>query len=68
VSVELLVMNTWLIGLMWTLPFIYPYHQHPLTTFYPEWMTVAIGLIAATVRLCGRNRTAMRPHRSLRIT
>lgn len=31
---------------MWALPFLYPYHTYPLTTFYQEWITVVLGLSA----------------------
>lgn len=45
-----------MIGLMWVLPFIYPYHEYPLTTFYQEWLTVILGLAAATVLLFKREQ------------
>lgn len=34
------------IGLAWTLPFLQPFHRFPLTSFYSEWMAVALGLLA----------------------
>ena len=34
------------IGLMWTLPFLQPYHHFPLTSFYSEWLALALGLAA----------------------
>ncbi len=34
------------IGLMWTLPFLQPYHQFPLTSFYGEWLALVLGLLA----------------------
>ena len=36
-----------LVGLMWVLPFLYPFHAYPLTTFYQEWIAVGLGLLAA---------------------
>ena len=36
-----------LIGLAWTLPFLQPRHQFPLTGFYGEWMAFGLGLAAA---------------------
>ena len=32
------------IGLMWTLPFLQPYHHFPLASFYSEWLALALGL------------------------
>jgi O-antigen ligase len=34
------------IGLMWTLPFLQPYHRFPLPSFYSEWLALALGLAA----------------------
>jgi len=34
------------IGLMWTLPFLQPRHQFPLTSFYGEWLALVLGLLA----------------------
>lgn len=36
------------IGLMWTLPFLQPYHHFPLSSFYSEWLALALGLAALT--------------------
>lgn len=36
------------IGLAWTLPFLQPFHRIPLTSFYSEWVAVALGLLALT--------------------
>jgi len=36
-----------LIGLAWTLPFLQPWHRYPLTSFYSEWLALALGLAAA---------------------
>jgi len=40
-----------LIGLMWTVPFLQPYHRFPLTSFYSEWLAFALGLAAALLLL-----------------
>ena len=40
-----------LIGLAWTLPFLQPYHQYPIPTFYTEWLAFALGLAAALLLL-----------------
>jgi len=34
-------------GLLLSLPFLQPYHRFPLTTFYSEWLSFALGLLAA---------------------
>ena len=34
------------IGLMWTLPFLQPFHRFPLTSFYSEWLALMLGLLA----------------------
>jgi len=41
-------------GLMWVLPFLYPIHQLPLTTFTQEWGAAMLGLCAAPLLLLGR--------------
>jgi len=35
-----------LVGLLFLLPFLNPYHFHPLTNFYTEWLALALGLAA----------------------
>jgi O-antigen ligase len=35
-----------LVGLMISLPILNPYHFHPLTNFYTEWLSLALGLAA----------------------
>jgi O-antigen ligase len=35
-----------LLGLMFLLPFLNPYHFYPLTNFYTEWLALALGLAA----------------------
>ena len=47
------IFSTAAIGLMFTLPFLQPLHRHPLTSFYSEWLALALGL-AALVPLAGR--------------
>jgi len=42
-----------LVGLMWLLPFLQPIHWYPLTSFYSEWLAIALG-IAALFVLAGR--------------
>ncbi len=39
-------MSLLLAGSMCLLPFLIPYHQPPLLSFYPEWLAAALGLIA----------------------
>lgn len=39
---------------MWVLPFLYPYHLYPLTTFYQEWATALFGLLALPLLLTRR--------------
>jgi O-antigen ligase len=41
------------IGLAWTLPFLQPFHQFPLTSFYSEWLALILGLVAL-VLLAGK--------------
>jgi len=36
------------------LPFLLPYHQQPVLSFYPEWLAVALGTAAAAAALLGR--------------
>ncbi|OGA12652.1 MAG: hypothetical protein A3H32_06620 [Betaproteobacteria bacterium RIFCSPLOWO2_02_FULL_63_19] len=43
-----------LAGAMCVLPFLIPYHQDPLRSFYPEWFAAALGLCAVAVALAGR--------------
>ena len=38
-----------LVGLMWVLPFLYYVHQYPLTTFYQEWLSAMLGMLALTL-------------------
>ena len=43
-----------LVGLMWVLPFLYPYHAYPITTFYQEWLTALLGVLALPLLLTSR--------------
>lgn len=43
-----------LVGLMWVLPFLYPYHAYPVTTFYQEWATALLGVLALPLLLTTR--------------
>jgi O-antigen ligase len=43
-----------LVGLMWVLPFLYPHHAYPVTTFYQEWATALLGLLALPLLLTAR--------------
>src|SRR5574340_856703 len=47
-SVRLTHVSLALIGLMWVLPFLHYRHQYPLTTFYQEWWSALLGLLALT--------------------
>jgi len=40
-------------GLMWVFPFLNYYHAYPVTTFYQEWGTAALGLAAMLLLLSG---------------
>jgi O-antigen ligase len=43
-----------LAGGMCLLPFLVPYHQQPVLSFFPEWLAAALGIAAALVALAGR--------------
>lgn len=43
-----------LAGGMCLLPFLLPYHQPPVLSFFPEWLAVALGTAAAAAALAGR--------------
>jgi O-antigen ligase len=34
------------LGLMFLVPFVITHHEQPLTSFYPEWIAAAMGLVA----------------------
>ena len=38
-----------LIGLMWVVPFVNYSHQYPITTFYQEWPSALLGVLALTL-------------------
>lgn len=42
-----------LAGSLCLLPFLIPYHQPPVLSFYPEWLAVALGVAAALAVLAG---------------
>jgi len=42
------------VGLMWVLPFLVYRHDYPLTTFYQEWWSALLGVMALTL-LSSRN-------------
>ena len=43
-----------LAGGMCLLPFVLPYHQQPVLSFYPEWLAIALGVAAAFAMLVQR--------------
>ncbi|MGW8271462.1 MAG: hypothetical protein ACWGNS_13475, partial [Burkholderiales bacterium] len=43
-----------LAGSVCLLPFLIPYHQQPVLSFYPEWLAVALGVAAAATLLASR--------------
>jgi O-antigen ligase len=43
-----------LAGGLCLLPFLIPYHQQPVLSFFPEWLAAALGIAAALVALAGR--------------
>jgi len=43
-----------LAGSLCLLPFLIPYHQLPVLSFFPEWLAPALGTAAAFVMLAGR--------------
>ena len=43
-----------LAGSLCLLPFLLPYHQQPVLSFYPEWLAAALGAAAVLVALAGR--------------
>ncbi|TAN84743.1 MAG: hypothetical protein EPN14_01765 [Gallionella sp.] len=38
-----------LTGLMWVFPFLHYQHQYPLTTFYQEWWSALLGVLALSL-------------------
>ena len=47
-----------LAGSLCLLPFLLPYHQQPVLSFFPEWLAVALGIAAALTLLVGRGLPA----------
>src|SRR6266853_617116 len=47
-----------LAGSLCLLPFLLPYHQPPILSFFPEWLAAALGVAAALTLLVGRGVTA----------
>src|SRR6266571_4407570 len=41
------------------LPFLLPYHQPPILSFFPEWLAAALGIAAALTLLLGRAAPAV---------
>jgi O-antigen ligase len=48
-SASLTHISLTLVGLMWVLPFLNYRHQYPLTTFYQEWWSALLGVLALTL-------------------
>jgi O-antigen ligase len=48
-----------LAGGLCLLPFLVPYHQQPVLSFFPEWLAAALGIAAALTRLVGRGVPAV---------
>src|SRR5438874_2123008 len=52
-------MSLLLAGCVCLLPFLLPYHQQPIPSFFPEWLAAALGIAAALTLLVGRGVTAV---------
>src|SRR2546430_4341010 len=52
-------MSLMLAGSLCLLPFLLPYHQQPIPSFFPEWLAAALGIAAALTLLVGRGVTAV---------
>lgn len=51
------------LGLMLTIPFLSPYHYFPITTFYTEWLALALGTAAMfPLALAKRGEPGRIPH------
>src|SRR5258706_5565061 len=48
-----------LAGSLCLLPFLLPYHQPPILSFFPEWVAAGVGVAAALALLVGRGVTAV---------
>src|SRR5258706_495828 len=51
-------MTLLLAGCLCLLPFLLPYHQQPIPSFFPEWLASALGIAAALTLLVGRGVAA----------
>ncbi len=51
-------MSLLLAGCLCLLPFLLPYHQQPIPSFFPEWLAAALGIAAALTLLVGRGVAA----------
>lgn len=49
-----------LIGLMFCLPFVLPYHDIPIAVFYEEWLAAVLGLFAFTGLLNKQNLQSLK--------
>jgi O-antigen ligase len=52
-------MSLLLAGSLCLLPFLLPYHQQPIPSFFPEWLAAALGVAAALSLLVGRGVAAV---------
>src|SRR5438445_2145499 len=52
-------MSLMLAGSLCLLPFLLPYHQQPVLSFFPEWLAAALGIAAALTLLLGRGAPAV---------
>jgi len=52
-------MSLLLAGSLCLLPFLLPYHQQPILSFFPEWLAVALGIAAALTTLLARGVPAV---------
>ena len=48
-----------LAGSLCLLPFLVPYHQQPVLSFFPEWLAAALGLTAALAALAVRGPVSL---------
>src|SRR6266446_4338931 len=52
-------MSLLLAGGLCLLPFLLPYHQQPVLSFFPEWLAAALGMAASLTLLVGRAAPAV---------
>jgi len=52
-------MSLLLAGCLCLLPFLLPYHQQPIPSFFSEWLAAALGVAAALTLLIGRRIEAV---------